>query len=264
MGAANVIRNALKIALSQLSSNGSIESKIIDVVGTVADTYALELDNTKNVINNALANQKVTGIEYYRQKAIAFQLGDSLSYDPVNFGGYYPQITPEKQIIKQAYITGAFPDFYLLVNKIGSDGHLDVLTEAEMNGFTTYFAAFQPIGMHLNLASLMPAVISDPNMVIYVQAGSDASTIANQINNAFTAHESILRRSNIVALTELEDIIQSVAGVRAIGWDKPVAIETTINDITRTVQLTQGLFALSSGAFTFGTEITSQMIKTLP
>lgn len=263
MGAAKVIRDILKNAIPSLSSNGSIESKIIDVVGTVADTYVLELENTKKVFQDALSNQKVTGIEYYRRKAVAFQIDDTLVYDNITMAGYYEDISPEKQIIKQAYITGTFPTYHLLVNKIGSNGHLSALTNDELASFQTYFAAFQPLGMNLQIASLTPATITDPDIVIYVQSGTNATTVATDINNAFKAHESILRSTNIVALSELESIIRSVQGVKAVGWSNPTATDTTLDGASHTVPLSNGLFLLTGGAFIFGTEIQPNMIKLL-
>lgn len=264
MGAVDIIRAALAQVLPQLNSNASIESKIVDVVGTVADSYNIERENTLNVINTALAEQKVTGKEYYRRKAIAFQNGDALSYDPVNYGGYYENIDPQKQIIKQAYISGTFPSFFLLVNKIGSDGHLTVLSDNELASFRTYFAAFQPIGMNLQITSLPPAVINAPDMVVYVEAGSDASSIASQINAAFTAQEKILRNTNTVYCTEIDRVVLSIPGVTALFRGHITATDTSLQGGgTHIVKPEQGILTLTSGAFTFGTEITPQMIKVL-
>ena len=263
MGAATVIRNILADVLPSLASNASIESKIIDAVGTVADTYVLERENTEQVIRGALASQKVTGVEYYRRKAVEFQSGSDLIYDNITMAGYYEKIVPSAQTIKQAYITGTFPSYHLLVNKIGSDGHLAALTANELSAFSTYFAAFQPLGMSLHIASLAPAVITDAGLVVYVQPGTNAATAATQINDAFKANESTLRRTNIVALSELEDIIQSVSGVKAVGWNNPTATDTLLSGSTQTVPLTDGLFILTGGAFVFGTEVQATMIKTL-
>ena len=118
MGAVTTITNALKAVLPTFgTTDADIESKIIDVVGTLADSEAMERNNTLNVINEALANQKITTVEYYRRKAVAFQYGDSLVYDPINQGGYYATLDTEKQIIKQAYVVGAYPNWTLLAKR---------------------------------------------------------------------------------------------------------------------------------------------------
>ena len=264
MQAVTKILNALKAVLPNLAvSDGSIEQKIIDVVGTYADSEAIERQNTLNVINGALASQKVTTVEYYRRKAVAFQQGDQLVYDPINQGGYYETIDPEKQIVKQAYISGSWPQYTMLVNKIGDDGHLDVLTQSELDSFKTYFAAFQPLGLALNIGTLPVARITDPNLVIYVKAGSDATSVAKSINDRFKANESVLRPNNIVSVTELSDTIQKSPEVVAVSFTSLTATETRIDSSVVTLTPERGLFQLTAGAFIFGTEITPSMIKVL-
>lgn len=264
MGAVNTILAALQIMMPDFAkSDASVEGKIIDVVGTFADTEKLERDNTLEVINTALANQKVTTVEYYRRKAVAFQNNDTLVYDPVNQGGYYAVINPEKQIVKQAYIVGAYPEYSLLVNAVASNGHLRVLTADELASFRTYFAAFQPMGLILNIASLEVAKISDPGLIIYIRPGADAASAAAQIQTNLTAHESVLRDSNTVSLTEIEDVIQKCPDVRAVGFDSPIATETNLSGATVQVSPENGVFRLTNGAFTFTTPITTDLIKTL-
>lgn len=264
MSAIRTIIEALqKLMPSFVRSDGTIEAKIIDVVGTYADSEALERQNTLNVINDALANQRITTREYYRRKAVLFQQNDTLSYDPINFGGYYANVDPAKQIIKQAFIVGQYPDYTLLVNAVDADGHLRKLTDTELASFSTYFSAFQPLGMSLFINSLNVANITDSGLVVYIRAGVDAQAAADAINANLLAYESTLRPSNTVSLTEIEDVIQRYEGVRAIGWGDPTAVEERLDGSTRTVTPVQGVFNLFNGAFTFGTTITTDMIKIL-
>lgn len=264
MGAAKTIRDALARFMPSLTlSNATIEAKIVDVVGSYADSEALERQNTLNVINDALARQKVTSIDYYRRKAVEFQLGDNLVYDPITFGGYYENVDPEKRIIKQAYIVGAYPVFSLLVNKLDGAGHLTTLTADELASFTTYFAAFQPLGLSMGIASLDPAVLYDNSLIVYVRAGTDSTETADAINAAFTANESVLRNTNVLSLTEISDIIQSVDGVTAVAFGDIYAQEVGIDGVSRVVRPSKGLFNLTAGAFRFGTTVTPDMIKTL-
>ena len=264
MGAVNTILDALqKLIPSFAKSDGTIEAKIIDVVGTYADTEAIERQNTLRTINEALANQRVTTKDYYRRKAVAFQLGDMLAYDPVSFLAYYPTIDEERRLVKQAYIVGSYPNFTLLVNAIGSDGHLRVMTPDELNSFCTYFEAYQPLGLELNINSLEVAKITDPDLIIYVQAGVDAGDAVDKIKANLLAYESTFRQTNAVSLSEIEDVIQQYDGVRAVGWGNPIANEQQIDGTTRQSYPVQGVFNLTNGAFTFATEITTGMIKVL-
>ena len=151
MSAVDTIQKALKLLIPSLDyTNASIEKKIIDVVGSYADTEAIERQNTLATIQTALAQQKVTGIEYYRRRAVAYQEGDELLIDPVSQAGYYATVDEEAQIIKQAYIVGLYPQYTLLVNVIGDDGHLAALSKSQLASFKTYFTAYQPIGLDLN------------------------------------------------------------------------------------------------------------------
>ena len=64
MSAVDTIQKALKLLIPSLDyTNASIEKKIIDVVGSYADTEAIERQNTLATIQTALVQQKVTGIE---------------------------------------------------------------------------------------------------------------------------------------------------------------------------------------------------------
>lgn len=264
MGAVTTITNALKAVLPTFgTTNADIESKIIDVVGTLADSEAMERNNTLNVINEALANQKITTVEYYRRKAVAFQYGDSLVYDPINQGGYYATLDTEKQIIKQAYVVGAYPNWTLLANALGTNGHLRKLTADELSSLQTYFKAFQPMGLELNVTSMDVAKIADPGLIIYVQTGTDAQYAADQITANLLSHEATLRETNTVTLTEIVDVIQQYEKVRAVSFSNPVATEVALDGSIRTVKPVDGIFNLTNGAFTFATPITTALIKTL-
>ena len=264
MGAAQKIREALAEALPTLASSGaSIEQKIIDVVGAYADAEATERQNTLSVIRKAIAEQKVTSIDYYRKKASEYQQGSELSYDPVNFGAFYETVDENKRIVKSVYIVGQHPEYTLLVNKQGNDGHLVKLTPNELQGFRTYFSAFQPVGMAFAVNSLEVAKIYDPAIVIYVDAGVDANEAATQINANLLAAETEYRPLNAVTLSEIADIIQRFDGVRAVYFGNPYAEQTLIDNTSNTVRPQQGVFRLTTGAFTFATEITPSMIKVL-
>ena len=265
MKAITKILGAMKEAFSTFAgSNGSIEGKLIDVVGTYADSEAVERQNTLDVIQIALANQKVTRKEYYRRKSVAYQQGDTVVYDPINLGAYYENIDESKQIIKQSYIVGDFPTFTNLVNAIDdSTGHLRQLTISELSSFSVYFNAFQPLGMSIQVQSLNVALIRDNNIVIYVRSGSDMQKTLDEIKDNLKAHEQTLREFNEVTLTEIEDVIQKSNSVVAVGWDKPLAFESLLSGGSRTIAPSYGVFNLLTGVFIFDTELTLSNLKIL-
>lgn len=270
MGAVDKIRNALRTALPSLAvSNGSIEQKIIDVVGTYADSEAIERENTLTTIRTALANQKTTSIEYYRRKAVEFQvdtpIDEATMLDPVNFGFRYDSVDPAKQIIKQACIVGDFPNYVMRVNKFDEAiQRLAPLSQDELNSFDDYFAYFQPLGLNMDIQSYPPAVITDPNLVVYIAGGYDSFAIAQDINQAFIDKQKELRRTNTVTISELVDTIQGIAGVRAVGFSQQLsALDTNLQGVETTVIPVAGIFKLFTNAFVFGTEVTSEMIKIL-
>ena len=258
------IMDALNVILPGfIKSNAQIEAKIIDATEAFAASEAIERQRTLDLINSALANQKITTVEYSRRKAVAFQKGDILIYDPINQGGYYDPVDPESQIIKQAYITGTYPNFTLLVNAVDSNGHLRKLDADELASFKTYFEAFQPIGMDINITSLSVAQVTDPGLSIYVRSGTDAGAAVSAIQANLTAHESVLRSSNAVTLTEIVDVIQQYSQVLAVGFGNIQATEQALDGSTRVVTPENGVFNLTNGAFTFATPITTSMIKVL-
>ena len=265
MGAVSTILNALQTALPSFAkSDGSIEAKIIDVVGSYADSEAIERDNTLTTINTALTNQKVTRPSYYRKKAVAYQEGYTLSYDSVNQLAYYETTDEEAQIVKQAYIIGSFPSFTMIVNAIDdSTSHLRELTDDELTAFKAYFEEFQPLGMDITIITLPPAQISDDNMVIYVKAGVDLQTVLDNINANLIAYEATLRDNNLVTLSEIEDVIRQESSVLAVGWNDPTAYEELTDGTTRNTSPSLGVFELESGTFTFSTTLSLSNLTVL-
>lgn len=265
MNAIDTMIKALKSALPSLSlSAGTIERKLVDVFGSVADTYQRDLADTKNIINKALAEQRITTRDYYRRRAVEFQIDSELKYDPVTFIPYYDEVDVNKQIVKQAYIIGEFPNYTIIVNTVDkSTNKLRALTSSELASFTTYFSAFLPLGLTLTAITTPPAVISDPGMAVYVNTGTDAAKIASDINTALRNYEQTLRKTNTVTRSEIEDVIQSVAGVVAVGWSNPTAFEIHPDGTESMVNDVKGVFPLETGAFVFGTEITTDLIQSL-
>lgn len=263
MSAYDTITNALSVLIPDLNvSNGSIENKIIDVVASYADSERAETNNSVRTIQEALNNQKNTQREYYRRKASEYQAGDPLKYDSINQGAYYDPINLENRIINQAYITGEFPLFTLLVNTLGDDGHLRRLDASELAGFTNYFREFQPLGMDILVTSLDPAVVQAPDLVIYVRSGVDTAEAADGITQNLLDHEATFRTSNPVSLTEIEDVIRLYDGVEAVSLGSTIrATEMQLNGQTITTYPTNGIFYLLNGAFTFGTEITVDRLQ---
>ncbi len=263
MGKATDIMNALaRLVPDFVRSDGQIEAKMIDVVGSYADAEALERQNTLDVINRALAERHPSQANYYRRKAIEFQMGDTVVYDPINGRAYYDPVIESHRVIRQAYVAGAYPNYTLMVNGVDSAGHLRPLTDDELGAFRTYFAEFQPF-TPLNIASMQVAMLSAPNLVIYVRRGTDASEAVNQITRNLTAYESEWRPTNQVTVTEVVDVIKRYAPVVAVGAANLVAEEIGLDGVMRTIYPTNGVFTLTNGAFTFVTPITTGMIKTL-
>jgi hypothetical protein len=270
MGAVDKIKEALRTALPTLAiSNGSIEQKIIDVVGTYADSEAIERENTLTTIRTALADQKITGIEYYRRKAVEFQvdtpIDEATMLDPVNFGFRYTEIDPAKQIVKQACIVGEFPNYVMRVNKFDeATQRLVALNGEEKDSFDNYFAYFQPLGLNMDVQSYDPAIITDPNLVVYIVGGYDGTVVAQEINQAFIDKQKELRKTNKVTISELVDTIQGVAGVRAVGFSRSLsASDYNLQGTLTTIVPEAGIFNLFTNAFVFGTTITASMIKVL-
>ena len=149
------------------------------------------------------------------------------------------------------------------MNVIGDDGHLAALSKSQLASFKTYFTAYQPIGLDLNILSLPVAQITDPGIVIYVSKGTDAAEAVATIQQNLTAHEQVLRKNNVVSLTEIEDVIQQFSQVQAVGFSDIVATETSLSGEQVTVRPMNGIFNLTNGAFTFATQLTTSNIKVL-
>jgi hypothetical protein len=265
MSALDTILNAMTQVFPTFArSNGSVEAKLIDVVASYADSEAAERQNTLNVISQALTAQKVTRRDYYRRKAVEYQEGDVLSYDSVNQGAFYEVVDETKRLVKQAYIVGEFPLFTLLVNALDTNtNHLRKLTSGELAAFAGYFDAFQPIGMNITVQSLDVAQIYDDNMVIYVRAGSDLQSVLDNVKASLLAHEVTPREFNEVTLTEIESVIRANPNVIAVGWNDPYAEETLLSGDVVETRPVLGVFALTTGVFTFATNLQLSNIKTL-
>jgi hypothetical protein len=145
--------------LAELSSTSStaIWRLITRVVARAIVTLESLWDAFKLEINALIAAKKPHTLQWYREKALAFQLGDTLveGEDYYDNTGLSPDQIADRQIVAQAAVTELSG---ILTVKVAKElaGDLNVLTGAEYDAVLDYMGQIKDAGVRLNLLSFQP------------------------------------------------------------------------------------------------------------
>lgn len=150
-------------------SVASLFQKIAQSVGVNIDLTLKEFSNSEARILAIINDQRYGKAGYYRDAALAFQLGDDLVEDPITHDNVYAVIDVSKQIIAQAAFEdidagGTSSQLFIKVAKLDSlQGILVQLSQEEIDAFTNYFENFE-------LPGLPVAVVALPANILAFQA----------------------------------------------------------------------------------------------
>ncbi len=132
----------------QQFSKVSIENLFLYIVALSIHVLEQIFDNHKSDVTTTLANQRPHRLQWYVEKAKAFQYGDALVED----ADYYAVEDEEAQIISHASAEEAAGRLFVKVAKL-VDSALAPLSATELNSFSTYMERVKDAGVSITYIS---------------------------------------------------------------------------------------------------------------
>ncbi len=132
----------------QQFSKVSIENLFLYIVALSIHVLEQIFDNHKSDVTTTLANQRPHRLQWYVEKAKAFQYGDALVED----ADYYAVEDEEAQIISHASAEEAAGRLIVKVAKL-VDSALAPLSATELNSFSTYMERVKDAGVSITYIS---------------------------------------------------------------------------------------------------------------
>ncbi len=214
--------DALSILTQPESQNVNSGSKVSEwrlwvwVVAMAIWTLEKLFDAFKIEIEERIAETRVHTRRWYREKALAYQYGDTLNESDV-----YDVIDPAKQIVKYASVRKIILSGHgALRVKVCKDnnGDLDVLTQTELDGFKDYMNQITDAGTMI-MPTSTPADQLKLELNVYYNpqlidnTGAYIETGENVVLNAIKSYLKQMDFDGRLILTKLVDALQDAKGV---------------------------------------------------
>lgn len=138
----------------------SLESILMYIVASCC--YVLEriFDQFKADIDARINRLPVASVQWYRQKALEYQHGDAIYWDPLKSQMSYLEVDESKRVVKYAAVRDLDTFIRILVNEENEDGSPKALSEEVMVPFKQYINQIKVAGVMVDVQSLPPDIIS--------------------------------------------------------------------------------------------------------
>lgn len=196
------------------TSNASIWRLIRNVVAAVI--YSLEqiFDQHKAEVQ-AIANLSEYGLpEWYKQKALAFQYGDTLAI--VNGVPVYPLIDSTKLIVKRVSVNDGPTGGLVIKLAKESSGELVALSNAELSSFKYYLNKIKFAGIYTAIISMAGDMIKGA-VTVYHDGLREDLALQNDLNSAvasFLGNIEFDGRFNMIRLIDALQVVDGVTDVK--------------------------------------------------
>lgn len=198
-------------------STVSVENLLLYIVA--ASIYALEVlfGKFREDVDLQIAQNVVPTVRWYHTQALRFQIGDALQYDEENQQYAYPTDDDSRRIVRYAAVKDRGGSIQILVSK-DEDGKPAVLSETELDAFSSYMNQVKVAGVILSIMSLpadsirISATVQVDPQVIDMQ-GNRLSDGARPVEDAVNGYLRGIVYGGTFNKTKCVDAIQNVEGV---------------------------------------------------
>jgi len=200
-------------AFEDTFSKVSLEGIIFYVVATAMWTLESLFDIHRKEISDLLNTKKPHRLKWYRDKALAFQLGRSLEPD----ADTYAEVVDSEKAVKYASAVEYQGRLYIKVAK-GGDSDKQPLSEAEQTALTAYISEIKDAGVVLEIVNdpadhmqLSMDIYYDP--MVFAPSGLRLDTGEDAVRNAIKGYLQNLPFNGEYRNSALVDALQALNGV---------------------------------------------------
>lgn len=152
------------------------------------------------------------------KKALAFQYGDNLSLDNINYTINYETIDVSKQIIASANASEGGGRVFLKIRRKDTD----ILSNDEMNSFSSYINNIKVAGQRIAILNY-PADELKLYYTIYYKGEYPISTIKAAVENTIQQYIENIEFDSILNVTKLTDSIQTIEGIDGVEFNSTLS-----------------------------------------
>lgn len=251
MATIDTIKTSVSKIVPELSnkSASALWARLCETFAAVVDTTILNMSNSEEVIRNAALNLRVAGEQYYVDKVLAFQEGDSLVIvDPTTYSYGYATVDESKQIIKQVTVSADTSSAEIRVNAAtqDADGYNKLLTADQTTALQNYLQRLAPLGIAVNVSSpeKVSEITADRLFVRYYKSYS-LPVVQQAVKNILISTQGMLIGGDPIYVNDIEGAIKNIDGVRD-AWFLNLKYDTYKTPVNGVITPASGFFNFSS------------------
>jgi hypothetical protein len=211
----NGLQNSYQYVLQLMNTNSKVALWLLlfFVVAEAIHTTEVLWDYFSKDVDERIAKHKPGTKFWYKQKALEFQLGDTLVWKDNTY--QYLVTDATKRIVAQASVNDNGGIVRIKVAKADSHGNLHKLSPTELNALNAYFVKIRYAGTKTMAVSFDPDVIRLKLLIRY-DALIDLHQLKTAVKNAIKQYLKSLEFDGKVVLSAIVDRVQQVHGVRDV------------------------------------------------
>lgn len=199
-------------------SKVSIEAVITYIMAYAIWALEFLMGQHQSDIDDAITKNALCSIPWYHARALAFQLGHFVEFNPDTYGFEYPEVDEAARIIQFAAVrqleVEGVTKLRIYVSKAGKQP----LSPAELEAFQAYIAEIGAAGTHFEIISQAPTSLAFTlqvvrNAMIIDPDGNRLSGGGKPVDEAISAYLDGIIYGGVFNRTKLIDAIQQADGV---------------------------------------------------
>ena len=232
----------------QQFSTVSLEAIWTFIVASAIYLLELIIDKKETELEALIAAEYPFSFAWYYNRALAFQLGDTLAFDETSYKFAYPVQDESKQIVKFVAIRQREIEGVTKLQVYAAKAGKVALSASELDAFKAYIQQVGAAGTHFQFISLNPDLLTLNLAVTYNPQvlGYDGNRLAGggkPVNEAIAAYLDGIKYSGSFSRTKLVDAVQAAVGVVDVVLGDVLMNGDLVN--SQTCESTSGFFSAS-------------------
>ena len=209
-------------------SKVSIENIWFSIVASAIWVLESLFDAFRDDVDAKISTAVLASIPWYHKISLEFQYGDELVFDEETQQYVYPELHPNKQVVKYAACRDVGGGVYVLAAGAQSNGTPVALAADVLTAFESYLNQRKPAGVIVEVGSYAPdrvRVFADVQynpQVINAAGELVEDTTVRPVDDAIRAYLRNIEYGGVLNKTALVDAIQAVPGVVDIMLNRVV------------------------------------------